>query len=182
MDSFSRPNLVLCLPFLATGLVQPARGDSITLTQSVSAQMEPAAKLAVPATVPLASSGGTFQPFSGTLTVSYRVRTSATGGGTIALEATSDFSPAGGPSILNGALTYACTSSTLGAPCAGRQTVLTGAQSPVLTIPPAVCTGGGGACSSADPNSLQVTFSLEDDSGAGTGTYASQIIFVISAI
>jgi len=173
---------VLCLTILAAGLDSPARGDSVTLTQAVSAELAPAAKLAVPATVTLVSSGATFQQFAGTLAISYRVRTSAAGGGTISLEAVSDFSPAGGPSVAANSLVYTCSGGTLGSACSGRQTAVTGTQSPVLALPAATCTGGGGVCSTTDPNSVQVTFSLDDDSSIGTGTYASQIMFVISAI
>jgi hypothetical protein len=167
---------------IAAGLLQPAWCDCLTLTQGITAQLAPAAKLAVPATLSLVNSGATFQPFSGTLAVTYRVRTSPAGGGSITLQATSDFAPAGGPSVAAGSLTYACSNATLGTPCGGRQIAGASSQSPVLNVPPGACTGGGAACSATDPNSIQVTFSLDNDSGIGTGNYAAQIMFVISAI
>jgi hypothetical protein len=182
MGAPTRHRIVSCVTAAIAAFCQPARCDSITVTQSVSAELAPAAKLSVPASVPLTASGAAFQPFSGTLTLSFRVRSSSAGGGAITLQTTSDFSPSGGPSAAGGALTYLCSNGTLGTPCTGRQTAGTGAQSSVLTIPPAACTGGGGACSASNPNSIQVYFSLENDSGTATGNYAAQITFVISAI
>jgi hypothetical protein len=174
--------IVLCTAGLLAAFCPAAPCASVTLTQSVSAQIAPVAKLAVPSAVPLLPSGAAFQPFSGTLTLNYRVRTTGSGNGMITLQVTSDFSPDGGPSAASGALTYVCTGGTLGTPCTGRQTANTISQSPVVTLPPAACTGEGAACSGRNPNSIQVNFSLANDSGIGTGNYSAQITFVISTI
>jgi len=178
------PRAAVCFLLFAIGFLwdRPARADSVTLTQTLSARLLPAAKLAVPATVQLLASGAAFQPFSGTLTVSYRVRTSRAGTGAITLQVTSDFSPAGGPSAAAGSLTYACDPATLGTSCQDGQTAATALQSPVLSLPPAACTGGGGPCSTADPGSIRLNFKLDNTSAAATGTYAAQITFLISAI
>jgi hypothetical protein len=93
----------------------------------------------------------------------------------------SDFSPAGGPSALNGALTYTCGNATLGSSCTGVQ-IAGSAQTPVVSIAGGSCTGGGGACSSTNPNTVQVFFTLDDVPGYQTGAYAAKLLFVISAI
>lgn len=165
---------ILCVPTLCTS-------GTGTTTQTLSAQLFPIGKLAVPIGLPLASSGTTFVAFSGALAVSYRVRTTPAGAGAITVQATSDFSPAGGPSVSAGDLTYTCSGASLGASCSGSQTVSAAVQTPVLTIPAGVCTGGGGACSASDPNSVQVNFVLTNDPGFSTGTYTAQLIFTISA-
>lgn len=173
---------VLWAAGLAVGSCGPVTANSVTLTQSVSAQIAPTAKLSVPPSIPLTAAGAAFQPFSGTLILSYRVRSAQAGSGTITLQVTSDFSPRGGPSAAAGALTYSCGGSTLGAPCTGRQTAATTVQNPVLVLPPAACTGEGSGCSGRDPNSIEVHFTLANDSGTPTGSYSAQITFVISAI
>lgn len=181
MGSRAVSRVALWIAIIAA-LCARANCDSVTLTQGVSVRLEPAAKLSVPAVLPLLGAGATFSPFFGSLTVSYRLRTSPAGAGAITLQAASDFAPAGGPSIAAGALTYTCAGSTLGTACTGQESVATGAQSPVLAVPGGACTGGGGACSAANPNTTTVSFTLENDSSARTGNYAAQITFVVSAI
>jgi len=63
----------------------------------------------------------------------------------------------------------------------GTQVAGTHAQTPVVAIPAGVCTGGGGACSSADPNGVTINFSLADDPDYLTAAYSAQLTFVISA-
>ena len=100
-------------------------GATGTTTQTLSAQINAIGKVSVPA--------------SGSLT----------------MPATADFSPAGGPSIAGGQLTYTCSAATLGAACSGTQTASTSSQASVVTMGASLCTGGGGSCSSVNPNTLQ---------------------------
>ena len=165
---------VLCVPMICNS-------DIRSTTQTLSAQINPIGKLSVTAGLPLSGSGTTFVSYSGTLPVSYRVRTTTAGGGSITVQATSDFSPVGGPSIGSGALTYTCTGASLGTSCAGTQTVTTTAQTPVLTVPGGACTGGGGACSTSDPNSVSLSFVLSNDPQFNTGTFSAALTFTISA-
>jgi hypothetical protein len=153
-----------------------------TTTQTLSAQIAPVAKLSLPASVLLASAGTTFLQFTGTLVVSYRARTTPAGNGNITLQVTTDFTPSGGPSAAVGSLRYTCAGASLGSPCTGTQSASTSSQTPVLGLPASACTGGGGACSSADPNTVQVGFTLENDPSFHTGTYSAQLTLVISAI
>jgi hypothetical protein len=155
-------------------------GASATTNQTLSAGFSPIAKVSVP--VSLAVTGTQrFSGFSGTLPISYRARTTPFGGGTLTVRVTSDFSPSGGPSAASGALTYSCSGATLGTPCSGNQTASTSSQTPVLTLPASACTGGGGACSPQDPNTVNVIFNLTDDPGYSTGSYSASITFTISA-
>jgi hypothetical protein len=159
----------------------PVGGATGSATQSLSASINPIGALTVPASASLSPGTIAFQPFTGNLTLNYELRTTPTGGGTIGLIVSSDFSPSGGPSIASGALAYSCSGASLGTACSGTQTVSTTTQTPVLTLPASACTGGGGACSNQDPNSVNLNFKLTDDPGYATGTYSAQITFVISA-
>jgi len=152
-----------------------------TATQTLNATISPVGGLVLPGSTTLKAVGTTFQPFTGTLAVSYEVRTTPTGSGSITLQVTSDFTPAGGPSVSTGVLTYTCSGATLGTPCSGTRTASTTTQTPVLTVPASACTGGGGACSGQDPNTVNLNFTLTDDPGYATGSYSATVTFTISA-
>lgn len=171
----SLPRLVL-LVFFAI----PATAQSIA-TQTVTAQLQPIGKLSTPAALALTIAGGAFTNFSGVLTLSHLVRTTSSGSGSITVQVTSDFSPAGGPSAASGNLTYSCGSASFGTPCSGTKTATTASQTQILTIPAFACTGGGGLCSNSRPNTLQVTFSVADSAAYKAGSYSSQVTFTISA-
>jgi len=167
---------------LSIMVMMPAGSASTgTGTQSLSAMINPIGALTAPASATLAPNITAFQPFSGNVSLSYQARTTPAGGGSIGLSMSSDFAPAGGPSIASGALTYTCSGASLGSACSGTQTVSTTAQTPVLTLPASACTGGGGACSNPNPNSVNLTFTLTDSPAYPTGTYSAKITFVISA-
>lgn len=150
--------------------------------ETLDATLQPIAELSVPSPVGL-SPGGQFAPFTGTLTVSYKARTTPpnTGGGTITVEVSSDFTPSGGPSAAAGALTFTCGSAGLGTPCSGTKTASTTTQVTVVTLPASGCTGGGGSCSSSNPASVTVNFSLTDSPAYSPGSYLAQVILRISA-
>ena len=158
-----------------------ARSDTATVTQTLQLQLAALGKVSVPASVSLAS-GSVFGPYTGSLTISYRVRSTVAGsGGNITVQASGEFVPSGGPTISSGALTYACTAASLGIPCSGTGTVSLGTQTNVLTIPAGACTGGGGACSAADPNTVNMNLSLENNPAYETGNFTAQILFTISS-
>lgn len=158
-------------------------GGTGSLNQTLNATLSPIAKLSVPASLNLTAGATKFAPFSGTLAISYRARTTPTptGTGTITVQVSSDFLPTGGPSAAAAALSYTCGSATLGTPCSGTQTASTTVQTPVLTLPSSACTGGGGACSASNPASLNLNLTLTDDPGYATGSYSAQLKFTISA-
>ena len=161
----------------------PAGGGQGTAVQTLSATLNPNGALTTPGTATLSKSLTSFQPFTATLPVSYQVRTTPGGsGGTITLQVNNDFSPSGGPSAAGGALTYVCSGANLGTACSGTQTASTTTSTPVLTVPASACTGGGGACSSQNPNSMNLTFTLVDSPVYSTGTYSANVTFTISAM
>jgi hypothetical protein len=158
-------------------------GVTGTTTQTLSAQINAIGKVSVPSSLTLTTVGTTFVAYSGNLIVSYKARTTTSGsGGSVTMQATADFSPAGGPSITSGQLTYTCSAASLGAACSGTQTASTASPTNVVTLGAGVCTGGGAPCSSGNPNSVQSTFTLSDNPAFKTGTYSATLTFTISAI
>jgi hypothetical protein len=171
-------------------LLTPIRLEAATLTttQTLKAVISPLGNLfSFPNSVTLTKTGTAFNNFTGSLTIDYRARTTqSTGGGTITVEATSDFTPANGPSIASppstgDALTYTCSAATLGTNCSGPLTVSTAASTNVVTFSATECTGGGGSCSSISPNTMTLNFTLTDDPKYKTGSYSATLTFTISA-
>jgi hypothetical protein len=159
----------------------PAGGGTGTAVETLTATLNPVGALTTPGTATLSHSSNSFQPFTATVPVNYQVRTTPVGGGAITLQVTSDFTPSGGPSAASGALTYVCSGANLGTACSGTQTASTTSQTPVLTVPASACTGGGGACSGQNPNSVSLTFTLIDSPVYSTGAYSANVTFTISA-
>jgi hypothetical protein len=112
--------LALLLPVIATSDIQ-------TTTQTMSVNVSPFGKLLLPASVTLLATGSRFLGnIAGSMTVSYWARTSTAGGSSLTVQASSDFSPSGGPSISD--VTYLCSGATLGAGCSGRQALTPSTQ------------------------------------------------------
>jgi hypothetical protein len=168
--------LMIVFVFPATGI-----GDVQSTTQTITANISPYGKLSLPATVNLQSGDTRFGgDLTGTLTVSYWARTSVAGGGSVTVQANSDFSPAGGPTI--GSVSYVCSGATLGSGCSGSQTLSTAAQTPLISLPGGACTGGGGVCTAQAPNTVLLTLSALNKAHYKTGAYSAQITFTISAM
>jgi hypothetical protein len=129
---------------------------------------------------PLTATGSNFNQFTGSTGLTYSIRTTASGGGgSITLKVTTDFSPAGGPSVgspptAGDALTYTCTVASPGTACTGTQTSSTVSQTNVATFATNVHTGVGGSTAS-------VNWSLTNDPKYKTGTYNATVTFTISA-
>jgi hypothetical protein len=158
----------------------PASGDIQTTTQNMAASISPHGKISVPATIQIQALSTRFDSLGGGVTVSYWARTSEGGGGSLTLQAGSEFSPAGGPMVQD--VTYSCTGGTLGTACSGSQTLAIAAQTPLLSLPAGACTGGGGSCSTQEPNTVQATFSVPNKPQYRTGTYSAPITFTISTL
>ncbi len=160
-----------------------------TITQTLQANIVAQAGFSATSySFTLAKTGNIFNTFAGSFQLLYRARTgnSAASAG-ITMKATSDFTPSGGPSIASppsagDALQYTCSGATQGTNCSGTQTVSTTASSRVITLPASTCTGGGPPCSSNDPNSVTLNFSLTNDPKYKSGNYAATLTFTISAI
>jgi len=155
-------------------------GDIQSTTQTLSASVSPNGNLSLPASVTLWKSDRLFGTFTGNLTVSYWARTSAAGGGSVTVQANSDFLPAGGPSM--NAVSITCSGATLGAGCSGIQPIATATQTSLVSLPGGVCTGGGGVCSTQVPNTVLLTLSVLSKPRYKTGTYSAQIMFTISTM
>jgi hypothetical protein len=158
-------------------------------TQTLYLTLQNAVNLTVsPTTVSLTHTGTTFSNYTSasSITVSYWIRTTpSTGSGNVQVQA-AEFTPtgAGGPVIgsSGGPLTYTCSGATLGTNCSGNQTLSITTQTPVVTsIPAGACTGGGGNCSSAIPNTVSTSFTLTNNPAYKTGSYSSVLTFTISA-
>lgn len=162
---------------------------SYAQVQTLTLNLEPAGLLySVPASATLTHTGTTFSAFTGTVTLNYRARTTASsGGGSITVKATKDFTcSSGGPCIATppstgDALTYTCSGATLGTGCSGTQTVSTTVATTVVTIPAGACTGAGTPCNNAGTNSVSVSFKLTDDPKYKTGSYSATLTWTISA-
>ena len=170
-------------PSQLPGLLSPT---AIT-TQTLQATIVPLGGIfTITSPMAMSKAFATSNSFAGTMILNYRARTSQSGGGTVTVQATSDFVPSGGPSISaplspGDAFTYTCGGATLGIACSGTQIVNTTFATRVLSIGSAACTGGGEPCSSADPNSANVTFILTDDPKYKTGSYTATLTWTISA-
>ena len=157
------------LPAVATA--QVVRGTANT---SVTANVGADASIAVSSPTTLTPSGGAFSAFTGSTVVTFYVRTTRTGGsGSIVLQA-AEFSPAGGPTVSGGSLTYTCTGApAVGSACAGTQTASTSATTPIVS--------GIGANARAQAAGTTVNWSVTNSPFYSTGTYASSVTFTLAA-
>jgi len=152
-----------------------------TGTTSLQVVVGPEAAIQVTASTSLATAGTTFNVnYTGNTSFTYKIRTTKSGGnGTITLKVTTDFSPAGGPSVLTpptagDTLAYTCTVSSPGTACTGSQTSSTTSTTPVGTF-------GADNKSASAGNSGSVAWTLTDDPQYSTGTYTATVTFTISA-
>ena len=151
-----------------------------TTTLSVAVNAE-ASLTVTTGTTDLTTTGTNFTvPFTGTTAFTYQIRTTKSGGsGAITAKVTTDFGPAGGPSVgtppsTGDALTYSCTVSSPASSCTGSPTAST-------TTGTSVATFGSDARSTKAGNSGSVAWSLTDDPVYATGTYTAVVTFTISA-
>jgi hypothetical protein len=181
MAPFRTRFALLAIPLSYGLLTVPAgvRADTMTVSNSLNATIQANGSLSVPGSATLTNSGTVFNAFSGAVTVQYRARSTAAGGGTLTLRVTQDFQT-GGPSVSGGDLTYTCGAAGLGTAC-GSTTASTSSATTVVTLPASACTGGGSPCSATDPNTVLVTFTLADRPVVKTGTFTANVQFTISA-
>jgi hypothetical protein len=167
--------MLLGLPLLANA--QATGTTSVTVTIGAEATIS-----ITNGTTNLAA-GTAFGNFTGATNFTYQIRTSqAAGTGSVTLRVTSDFSPAGGPSVASppspgDKLTYTCSGSGPSTPsaCASAQTASTSTSTPVLSF-------GADAHSNSSPgDSGSVSWTLVNDPKYKTGAYAATVTFTISA-
>jgi len=178
--------LVAASLLLTASLAHAQLGSSTgvtTVNVTVSAE---AALTAVTASTNLTSTGTNFSNYTGSTSLTYFIRTKASGGtGSIVLQVTTDFPCAsGGPCVATpptsgDALSYTCTVANPGnngtaTPCTGSQTASTTAQTSVATF-------GADARSLFAGNSASVSWTLSNDPKYKTGSYTATVTFTISA-
>ena len=172
--------------WLAVLLSGSALANTVSTSQTLTVSIGAVAIISVNP-VTMTTTGGTFSNhFTGSMLLSYKARTSAfAGSANLQLQATSDFTPAGGPSIASppspgDALTYVCSSVSLGTGCSGPLTVSTTSGTNVLSINAGACTGTG--CTGSNPQTETLSFTLTNDPQYSTGTYQATLTFTASAV
>jgi hypothetical protein len=151
-----------------------------TGTTSVSVVVGAEASIQVnTATTTLANVGTIFANYTGTTSLTFKMRSTKVGGtGAITLQVTSDFSPASGPSVATpptagDVLSYTCTVAS-GTACVGSTNSSTGSATGVATF-------GTDFHSASAGNAGSVAWILTDDPTYKTGTYAATVTFTVSA-
>jgi len=171
--------LLLAAALLACPAMYGQFAATGTTTLSVTVGAEAALQVTT-GTTTLAAAGTIFNPYLGTTNLVYKIRTTkSTGTGTITLKVTSDFSPAGGPSVATpptagDALTYTCTVAAPGTGCSGSITSSTAASTSVATF-------GAGASSANAGNAASTGWTLSNDPVYQTGAYSGVVTYTISA-
>lgn len=134
----------------------------------------------------LTSSGTNFSDYTGTTNFTYFVRTTKVGGGgSITVQITTDFGPAGGPSLASwptagDTLKYTCS---VPAASSGTVTPCSGSQTAVLTPTPATNVASFGADTRSPKAGVasSVSWDLSNDPLYQTGSYTAVATFTISA-
>jgi hypothetical protein len=135
---------------------------------------------------PLISTGTTFSNYTSTTDLTYWVRTTSGGGGTITVKITTDFSTGGsggGPSVTTpptpgDLLTYTCTAAApvtgTANPCGSAQTASTVTDTNVVTFL-------GSTQSAKAGDDFKTMWTLTNDPSYLAGTYTAVATYTISA-
>jgi len=175
---------ILVTALLFTAPLLRAQTSTGTTTLSVTVAAEAALTINT-GTTNLTSTGTNFSTYTGTTNLTYFLRTKqSTGTGSIVLQVTGDFSPAGGPSVgtpptAGDKLNYSCSVNSPGnngaaTNCANPTTAATSGQTSVATF-------GADNRSAIGGNTGTVTWSLTNDPKYQTGSYSATVTFTISA-
>ena len=159
---------LFCLAPLALGQTVTATG-----TTSLSATVSAEASLAVGDTPAFTPGSTSFGNFTGSTTLTYKIRTTKTGGsGSITALVTGDFGAGpSAPSVAGGALKFTCTSD-LGTPCSGSPTASTSTATEVVHFD---------ANTHGNDKHATVYWVLLNDPQYETGRYSATVTFTISA-
>jgi hypothetical protein len=154
-------------------------------TATVTVNIQPEAALTIQTgALTLSQTGTNFKDYTGTTNFTYFIRTTqTTGAGSIVLEVTTDFSPAGGPLVggmptTSDHLYYSCTvpapASGSVTPCAGPVNSSTTATTNVAAFGPDTHSPDAGVASS-------VTWGLTNDPLYKTGAYTATVTYTIAS-
>ena len=157
-----------------------------TVTSNLNVTVAPEAALTIQtASTNFSSVGTNFSDYTAAPTqFTYFVRTTKVGGtGNIQLKITSDFAPAGGPSVAvpptaGDKLAYTCN---VPAALSGSVTQCSGSQTASTSADTAVASFGTDTRSAKAGVSSSVSFTLSNDPVYQTGTYQAVATFTISA-
>jgi hypothetical protein len=158
-----------------------AFGDSATGTTDLQVTVAAEAAIVVDTATTTLTSAGIFADYTGSTSYTYKIRTTAVGGtGAVVLQITSDFSPAGGPSVatppsVGDALTYVCSAVAPATACVGTQTSSTASATPVASF------GADAHSIKAGTGGNSTTWTLTNDPVYQTGAYSATATYTISA-
>jgi len=180
-----RKTILLAAVLMLVASVAHGQLGTTAPTATVAVNVNAEAALTIQTTaLTLSQSGTNFTDYSGTTNFTYFIRTTKSGGtGSIVLQVTSDFSPAGGPSVgtpptASDHLYYSCTvpnpSNGTATPCTGPVNSSTGSQTNVAGFNADSRSPKAGVASS-------VTWGLSNDPLYQTGSYTATITYTISA-
>jgi len=156
-----------------------ASGQTLSSTQSLGLALASSATILTVTPSLTLLSAGSFVSFGGSTIVTTEVRTVASSTAQLVLQVSSDFSPATGPLVSAGKASYQCSAS-YGTPCSGQIQASVTSQTLVTSYSTGSCTGGGGSCSSSDPNTNTISFTVVDNPTYKTGLYSAGITITIS--
>ncbi len=181
MPIFHLRNYLGLLVIFSGLIVNRSQAQSLSTSTSLQITLQPAGEIISSPNVGFILNGTAFGTFNGSTTITFYIRTDASGSGTVTMQFNSDFS-AGGPLIANGDLSYQCTSANYGTACSGTIVPSLNTSYTIDTIGASACTGGGTPCSSLAPTSVAVSFSLPDKVSFKVGSYSTTGTVTISAL
>ena len=159
---------------VALSMAVSARAQS-SGTTTLSVTVAAAAQITVSTSnTSLTSSGTVFQPYTGTTTFSYKIRTSKSGGsGSVTVRITSEFSPTTGPDA-DDDLSFTCGGTGAGTKCSGSQDASTSTAKNAISF-------GADAHSANSGDTGTLSWSLQNQPQYETGSYSATATFTISA-
>lgn len=179
-------SVVFAITMALAALPAYAQSGSSTGTTTLNVTVGAEAGLTVAATSTLASVGTNFASFTGSTALTYYIRTTqSTGAGSITAKVTTDFAPAGGPSVATppstgDALLYTSSGTAPGNNATGAVMAFTGITAST-SAQTNVATFGADNRSLNTGNTSSVAWTLSNDPKYKTGAYAATVTFTISA-
>lgn len=174
--------LLLSIVLFVLALTPAAFAATGTSANSMTLSVGAEASITIGSATALTGAGN-FANYAGSTAFTYKIRTTPTSGsGNITVQVTTDFSPAGGPSVATpptagDALTYTCSASGTSSPtaCASAMTASTTATTSVLTV-------GADAHSAFAGDTGSLAWTLTNDPKYKVGSYTATVTFTVTAL
>jgi len=186
LKKLTMTSIALAMAVAFTSFPAKAQLGSGTGTTTLSVTVGAEAGLTVAATSTLTSVGTNFANYTSSTALTYYIRTSqTTGSGSITAKVTTDFSPAGGPSVATpptagDALTYTSSGTAPGNGGTGAVMAFSGISAST-TSQTNVATFAANNRSLITGNSESVAWTLTNDPKYETGAYSATVTFTISS-